>query len=245
MQREWRRGVRSSCLLVMEAASNAIALYGSDPARPVRIEGVLIKTAVGTLIVSSLLAMATSPLMLGLAPFISVVVHRVVSGREAMAVMKEVDARARQDLTRALGRQPVYADFGAASSERSKSIVATGLAYDGERLYVVEESMAEPIPWANVRRFRWTIQTDQAVVVDVQVDVSISGGSLLYIHGDPGARANEAAKRRAAAMRRSGFFLYVADVARPVRHFVTSDRAVLERWFEILTQMKEGRLPVA
>ena len=212
-----------------------------------RIEGVLVKTTAGTFIVSALLAMGVSPLMLILLPFVFVLVHRVVRGREAIAAMTEVSARARQDLSRALGRELVYADFGAAASKRSKSIIATGLAYDGVRLYAVEESIAEPIPWADVRRFSWTIQTDQAVPVDVHVHVhgvGLHGASLPYT-GDFGARADAAAKRRAAAMTRSGFFLYVADVARPIRHFVTSDRAVLERWFEILTQMKEGRLPVA
>ena len=198
------------------------------------------KSAVGTAVGSGLLAMAVSPLMLVLAPFIFIVAFRIIRGREARDVFEEVCARARADLARALGRAPVHADFGAAPSGRSGGIVATGLAYDGERLYAIEESVAEPIPWSSVRRFRWSIETDRSV----QVDILVHGADPAYVP-DFGARADAAAARTASAMRQSGFFLHVADVGRPVRHFVTSDRAVLERWYEILTQMKEGRLPVA
>ena len=218
----------------------AIPLYGSDPNQPVRITGVWSHTAGITAFAAIGADALYGPLTLLLAPFVFIIALRILQGRRAVDVADDVALRARRDFTQALGRPPVQADFSAAPSKRRKSIVATGLAYDGERLYAIEESLAEPIAWKDIRRFRWAIEADQAV--HVHVDVHAPGATPIP---DFGARQMAQARRDAAALLRSGFFLEVADIDRPVRQFVTNDKAVLQRWYEILTQMKEGRLPVA
>ena len=218
----------------------AIPLYGSDPNQPVRITGLLTHSAGLTALLALGAETAGGPLMLLLTPLIFLVALRILQGRRATDVAEDVALRARLDLTRALGRPPIHADFSAAPSKLRKSVVATGLAYDGERLYAIEESIAEPIPWKDIRRFRWAIEADQTV--NVHVDIHTPDATPVP---DFGARQMAQARRNAAAMLQSGFFLEVADVNRPVRQFVTNDKAVLLRWFEILTQMKEGRLPVA
>lgn len=159
-------------------------------------------------------------------------------GQRAKDVSEEMAARARNSLGRALGRELVYADFSATASARRRGVVASGLAYDGKFLYAIEESLAERIAWSQVRRFEWKIEADTAT--EVHVNVHAPGAMHMPDLNAGAARIS----REAAAMRRSGFFLHVADVERPVRHFVTSNQAVLQKWFEILTQMKEGRLAV-
>ena len=220
--------------------TTAIPLYGSDPDQPVRITGVLTHSAGLTALLGFGAAEIWSPLMLVLTPFVFLAALRILQGRRATDVAEDVALRARRDLTGALGRPPVHADFSAAPSKQRKSIIATGLAYDGERLYAIEESIAEPIAWKDIRRFRWAIEADQTV--NVHVNVHAPGATHVP---DFGARQIAQARRDAAAILQSGFFLEIADIDRPVRQFVTNDKAVLLRWFEILTQMKEGRLPVA
>ena len=223
----------------MTSARPSIPLYGADPAKPVRVGGVWPLVLPATFIGTGLLAIAGGPLLLIFAPFVLLIALRFVRGRRALDVAEEVAARARKDLARALGRDLVQADFSAAPSRRWKGVVATGLAYDGQQLYSIEESMAEPIAWGDVRRFRWAIEADQTT--EVRVEVHAAGVPIVP---DLGAREAGRAHRAAEAMTRSGFFLHVADIERPVRQFMTSDRAVLQKWYEILTQMKEGRLAV-
>ena len=223
----------------MTPGRSAISLYGADPANPVRVDGVWPLVLAATFIATGVLAILGGPLWLLVAPVIFLVALWFVRGRRALDVAQEVSSRARNDLVRALGHTLVHADFGAAPSRRRQGVVATGLAYDGQQLFSIEESVAEPIAWADVRRFRWTIEADRTA--EVRVDVYAPGVPVVP---DLGARAAARASRAAEAMTRSGVFLHVADVERPVRQFMTSDQAVLQKWYEILTQMKEGRLAV-
>ena len=218
----------------------SIPLYGSDPAKPIHVDGVWPLACAATFIGVGVLVILGGPLFLILTPIVLLLALRFIRTRRAIDIADEVASQARRDLVHALGHDLMQADFHAAPSRRRRGVVATGLAYDGQRLFAIEESVAESIAWAEVRRFRWPIASDN--VVDVPVDVHVPGAPAVP---DLGARGDARARRAAEAMTQSGFFLHVKDINRPVRQFMTNDRAVLEKWYEILTQMKEGRLAVA
>ena len=71
---------------------------------------------------------------------------------------EQVSAEARATLLEVVGKTPKYIDTGAMdSSFGPKYITGTGLAFDGESIFVLEDGECARIPWSAVRGWRWEI----------------------------------------------------------------------------------------
>ena len=150
------------------------------------------------------------------------------------AVVAEQAAKARRAMVTAIGREPIAIDTtGSLAKEKKGWISASGLAWDGTRIWVLDSGELASFPPEMVRRWAW--RTRQASRTRVYGSGTAMVGAQLQVMGDN-------AEARAAAFADSGFFLTVADLARPGWQFMCEDVAVLERWEEILRQVGEGRL---
>lgn len=142
---------------------------------------------------------------------------------------------ARAKLAAFIGRQPKYMDVAMCGYGSNLSKVsASGMAYADGRLYILEEGVAAEIPWDEIRDWKWNIDGHSVTQLYGPNDVGIA----LQV-----AQAN--ANARAVAHRASGFTITTADIDKPEWRFQTTDEKVLKKWMEILTQMKEGRIPRA
>ena len=139
-------------------------------------------------------------------------------------------SEAEERIRAAIGRAPLRMEATASKLPDSPRIGASGIAWDGDRLYIMEAGELATIPWSDVRSWTWRIPGYSKSVA--------YGGGL-----NTAAQVwNENASAQVEAAANSGFFVQVADLDRPTWHFQCSDRRVLERWYEILNQIKEGGL---
>lgn len=112
-------------------------------------------------------------------------------------------------------------------------LTATGIAYDGQAIYVLDNGVAAKIPWAAVREWRWNIEGYS--------ETRLIGGTA-----EQRLRNNvHNHDQKIDALSRSGFFVAVADVDKPEWQFTSADETVLRKWHEIFTQINEGRLAVS
>ncbi len=147
----------------------------------------------------------------------------------------------RDALLRRLGGRPQQLDLDAVPSLTRRGPVVTGAAYDGSWLYIIEDGVCAQIPFALVRSWQWRIEAykDPEIHVNVTVNGAHAGPALPDF-----ARSTAVARGIALAKLASGLTIQVADVGKPTWRFTTDNRAALERWHEILTQMREGKLAV-
>ena len=148
---------------------------------------------------------------------------------------KQLTAEARAKFPAFIGRPTKYMDvamcgYGTNLSKAS----ASGMAYADGRLYILEEGVAAEIPWDDIRTWTW----------------NINGHSVTELYGRSNVGiemqvAQSNANAKAVAHRASGFTIKTANIDKPDWRFQTADEEVLKKWMEILTQMKEGRIPRA
>ena len=154
-------------------------------------------------------------------------------------------------LKKYIGKDPIYIDaaisvYGKTPSENRMS--GTGIAYDGEFIYVMEAGEVAKFKWENVRSWRYEIvgQPQSEVVNNTFI---ASGSPTVVASAVASAAAMQAAVNRvnninsaAIAHRASGFFVTVDSIEHPVWQFTCTDKKILNKWFEIFTQLNEGRL---
>ncbi len=171
--------------------------------------------------------------------FATLLFYRIAQSRLALFHRGKVIEDGRNALLPFLEGRPLHLDLDAMPSQTRRGAVATGAAYDGHWLYVIEEGTAARIPFSKVRKWRWNIETykDPKLHVNVSVNGATPTPSL------PDLLHREAVDGWVRARLASGLTVQVADVGKPAWRFTTDDRRVLERWHEILTQMREGTLP--
>ncbi len=159
--------------------------------------------------------------------------------RLGLSYQAEVVRDGRAALLPFLQNAPVHLDLAAVPSMTRRGPVVTGAGFDGAWLYIVEDGVAARIPGALIRKWQWAIETYQSQ--EVRVNVSVNGGVVSPAVPD---FARSAAITRGLVMAKlaSGLTVQVADVSKPSWRFTTDDRAVLEKWHEILTQVSEGKL---
>lgn len=115
----------------------------------------------------------------------------------------------------------------------NSSIVGNGIAYHQGCLYILDKGVAAQIPWDDIRSYSWHIEGYNKT--------EMYGGGIR----DMGTKMQVGMDNAFAAMkaeRASGMFIEVADIDRPVWHFQTADKALLNRWMEIFNQIKEGKI---
>jgi hypothetical protein len=125
-----------------------------------------------------------------------------------------------------IGHMPKHFDLGT-TNVTGKGITGTGVAYADGTVYMLDQGVGAKIPLADIRVWRWEIPGHDRV---------IGYGSERV------AAALHTAAAEAKARSNSGLFVSVKDVEHPEWHFRCDDKAVLDRWHEILTQASEGKL---
>jgi hypothetical protein len=167
--------------------------------------------------------------------FMSYFVFRMKFGISAEAKLApKVAADARTALISYIGREPRYIDTDTMASADGKSLVGTGMAWDGEHLYVLDAGEVARIALPAIRSWNWNIEA----AAQTKLYGKRNAGTDLAVAAD---NMREAANAR----KQSGFFITVADIDKPLWKFTTRAEAVLRRWAEILTQINEGRLSAA
>lgn len=130
----------------------------------------------------------------------------------------------------------VYQEGDVGHTGTSRDCWATGVAWDGEFLYVLDRGMGARIPPALVREWRWTANqagTTGWFATGNHLDIAMAKQEAL-------AQDDRNAARVAAG---NGLFLSVRDLDRPTWQFQTSDEPTLRRWAEVLNQVFEGQAP--
>lgn len=134
------------------------------------------------------------------------------------------------------GRPLARWDGDAGHAEAGGVCWATGVAWDGQFLYVLDKGVGARIPLAAVREWRWS--ADRA---------GTSGwfavGGMVQAMQAQNEALDADARNRQAVNAGNGLFLSVRSVDRPVWQFQTSDEPTLRRWAEVLNQVFEGQPP--
>ena len=165
--------------------------------------------------------------------FVAVPLMTILQRLKASSATKGLAAEGREAFAAFIGQKAEYLDVDACGyGSNLKEMSAAGMAYAGGRLFVLEEGVAAELPWELIRSWKW--RTEGASQTHLYGDVDIA--SQMQI-----GAANQNAQ--ALAYRASGFIITTADIDKPEWHYQTDDEKVLKKWLEILTQMKEGRLP--
>ena len=131
---------------------------------------------------------------------------------------------------RKAARGELLASFAEISAIKGKSgLTATGIAWDGENLIVIDAGELGIIPVPRIRNWKWSIagRTHHSAA-------SLNPGYQMQARI---ANEEEAAKQYVE----SGLFINVIDLEKPTWHVMTTDKAILERWNELLTQIDEGQ----
>ncbi len=161
-------------------------------------------------------------------------VAQLVRNSRGKVAVAELGAKARVAMVTAIGSEPVAIDTcGSLSKERKAWLSASGIAWDGSRLWILDSGEVTSFTPDMIRW--WTWRTRKAARTRIYGGGTAALGARIQVMGDNG-------EARADAFRDSGFFVTVTDLARPSWQFMCEDVPVLERWDEILRQVQEGRL---
>ena len=168
--------------------------------------------------------------------FLFSMIYARAAMKSSERIMKSIAPLAKKALIEFIGSEPRYLDARGTITRnwQPPMAAATGMAWDGLHIYIVDDGEVAKVPWNAIRTWSWKIE-------------GFGTSRLIGANGPAGAVAqaqNNAinANASAAAKRESGFFIEVADVDRPVMQFRTDDEKVLRRWQEIMTQINEGTL---
>jgi hypothetical protein len=149
-----------------------------------------------------------------------------ISQNEREVLRTQLVEDSRDALIKFMGFEPQYIDTQAAPGilAPKKLLVGTGIAYGGGCVYIMNDGEIARIPWALVRSWRWSIEgysTTEFV------------GKVEFVDRLRAYNIDEI--DMLSARNRSGFFVTVADVEKPVWQFTEWNKAVLEKWDEIFT----------
>lgn len=164
-------------------------------------------------------------------------VRRVVSSWTWRSFRVGCRAEAEEALKGLAVHPLLRSDTDVGHTATSRDCWPTGVAWDGQFLYVLDHGTGARIPLSMVREWRWTANragTTGWAAAGNQVDVALAR--------EQAAVQDVANRWRAEAG--NGLFLSVRDVDRPTWQFQTSDEGVLRRWEELLRQAFEGQAPL-
>jgi hypothetical protein len=164
-----------------------------------------------------------------LAAPLMMILHRMSISSANCRILRE----ANQAFPAFIGTKPEYLDVTVCGyGSNLKQLSASGMAYAGGHLYVLEEGVAAELPWDLIRSWTWKIEGASRTELYGNHDI----GTQMHVGS---TNQNNAA----LAFRQSGFKIVTADIDKPEWRFQTDNAAVLKKWMEIMTQMHEGRLP--
>lgn len=161
-----------------------------------------------------------------IAPF----AYFIMRNNRIISMSHEMRRQVGKDFEAFVGKPVLHVDYAAVGSRRhANAITGTGIAYDGEDLYLLDDGIAARVPWHAVRSWQ----------------THIAGYEQTKLHGGGAAsqftNSVDNQEARARAYQKSGLFIRVADIEMPEWQFMTMDEKILNKWAEILTQIEEGR----
>lgn len=173
------------------------------------------------------IAMTISVIGILFLPFLFLYGYQIYAIGQANKLSPEIIANAKKAFEALIGHMPKYIDVSVSPSSQSGMLTATGVAYEGHVLYLMEDGVLATIPFEDIRDWRWEIPGYETIKIirGTQADRQIAG--------------IENREARAKAALKSGMFINVKDVGRPEWHFMCDDAKLLKRWHEILTQASE------
>ncbi len=161
-------------------------------------------------------------------------IYRIANARAWKPFQAARRAEAGEVLQAFAGRPLARWDGDTGHSEAGNVCWATGIAWDGQFLYVLDKGVGARIPLSAVREWRWSAnRTGTSGWFAV-------GGAVQAMQAQNEALDADA-RNRQAVNAGNGLFLSVRSVDRPTWQFQTSDEATLRRWAEILNQVFEER----
>jgi len=111
---------------------------------------------------------------------------------------------------------------------RDNRFSGTGIGFRDGKIYMMHAGVAAQIPWNSVRSWWYEIQGIER--------------SLVSVTNHAGVAVPHYADNSADALRRSGFFVRVADIDHPEWQFQTMDESLVRKWLEIFNQINEGKI---
>ena len=171
--------------------------------------------------------------------FVMSLIHQRAMVKSSTRIMKAVAPRAKEAMVAFIGSEPRYIDVRGTITRdwNPPKAAGTGMAYDGQYLFIMDDGVVARIPWAAVRNWTWRIE---GYSTNKLLDANRAATANARLQNNVG-NANASAE----AKRNSGFFVEVADIEQPQWQFRTDNEQLLRRWDEILTQIKEGKLATA
>ncbi len=150
--------------------------------------------------------------------------------RRVLEFQDQLFADTKSLLLKEIGQTPKFADFFMHPSRDRTTMFAAAIAYDRRKLYIIEHGWLGVIDWSDVREYSKDIEGyDQLTTADKHLSTrSAVADSNRELYQD--------------AMLKSGITLTVANIEKPKWQFVCNNPEILGKWFEILTQINEGRL---
>lgn len=108
-----------------------------------------------------------------------------------------------------------------------------GVAYKDQLIYFMSRGRVFEIPFRQIRSWQWKVETPETLTLH---GTGLQASALQA----SAVQANLSAAAR--AFLHSGFFIQVADENTPVMQFHCDDQSVLQKWDEIFTQVREGKI---
>lgn len=108
-----------------------------------------------------------------------------------------------------------------------------GVAYKDQLIYFMSRGRVFEIPFRQIRSWQWKVETPETLTLH---GTGLQASALQA----SAVQANLSAAAR--AFLHSGFFIQVADENMPVMQFHCDDQSVLQKWDEIFTQVREGKI---
>jgi hypothetical protein len=96
-------------------------------------------------------------------------------------IMAGLTSDARKAMIDYIGREPKYIHTqGCASRSHAGCVVGTGIAYDGQNIYILDDGEIGKIPWKLVRSWQWSIEGyDSVKVYSIGVPVAARASAQL------------------------------------------------------------------
>lgn len=108
-----------------------------------------------------------------------------------------------------------------------------GIAYKNQLIYLMSRGRVFEIPFNQIRSWHWTVETPESVSVHgIGLQAAAIQASAVQANLSTAARA----------FLQSGFFIQISDENTPVLQFHCDDQSALQKWDEIFTQVREGKI---
>ena len=177
------------------------------------------------------LVIISSGIGLILLPFI----FKLLNVRTDKKTVRKCTEEAPAVMEKFIGQRPQYIDVAHSMRQSDRTISATGIAYANQVFYIMDHGLCAKLTLDDIRNWEWKIN-------GASHSSTVVTGNAMQTVLQAQSDIREAKRAEFTALVGSGFFITVADIAKPVWQFMTSDKNVLNKWMEIFAQVQEGKI---